>query len=289
MLDIREQVGLSQFNTMGVGGNAKYFITVNSSEEMLEAINFANTKGEKLYILGTGSNIIFDDNGYNGVVVYNKTSELHIDGTKAVIDSGSLLNVVILKLMNEDLGGFEKLFGIPGTIGGAIYQNAGAHGVNISDYFVSGNIYNMESSSFETWGKEDFDFEYRSSKLRKNKGKYILLSAEFNLEKILKEEVKANMMIVSESRNTKPFGKSSGSFFKNPEGNSAGKLIEDCGLKGLKVGGVEVSNIHANYIMNINDAKACDIKELSDIIKMKVLEKYGVKLEEEVEFVDKVI
>jgi len=285
MLDIREQVGLAQFNTMGVGGNAKYFVRVNSYSEMLEAIEYANSNGEEFYLLGTGSNIIFDDNGYNGLVIHNKIADFNIEGSKLTIGSGILLNIAIMKLMNKDLGAFEKLFGIPGTIGGAIYQNAGAHGIEISDFFISGEVYSIEDKIVKTWNKEDFEFEYRSSKLRKNKGKYILLTAEFKLEKRSKEDIKANISEVSESRNMKPSGKSSGSFFKNPEGYFAGKLIEDCGLKGLKVGGAEVSTIHANYIMNINGAKACDIKELSDIIKTKVLEKYGVKLEEEVEFV----
>ena len=285
-LPIREYEPIAPYTTMGVGGEARYFIKASSSHILQASILFAREKKIPFYIFGGGSNIIFSDEGYNGLLIYNDIKHFDFTDGMLTVGSGYMINEIILHMKKTGHIGFEKLFGIPGSIGGAIYQNASAYDVQVSDFFISGTVYDVANNDFISWDHALFHFDYRSSELKRQHGKYILTEAIFAFPKSNYEEFQSSLRFVNEQRNIRPIGKSCGSFFTNPPAEIAGKLIEGAGLKGYTIGGAQVSPIHANYIMNIGNAKACDIHNLCATIQAKVKEKYNIILEPEVRFVD---
>lgn len=284
-LTIESNVVLAPYTTMKVGGPAKFFVIVKTEKEIIEALQYALQNNIQYYVFSGGSNIIFTDKGFDGLVIYNKINFIEVEDNKLSIGSGCMINQAILLASKNNLCGFEKLFGIPGTIGGALYQNASAYDVAISDYLETATVYDVQSDEVVIWNKEDFLFDYRWSKMKEFHGRYIVISAIFYLLDDSDGQGKKNLMFVNAERNKRPIGNSCGSFFKNPLGQYAGKLIEDAGGKGYQVGGAQVSPLHANYIMNIGHATACDVLELSAIIKSKVKQKYNIQLEEEVRIV----
>lgn len=285
-MEIQEHIPLAPLTTMGVGGKARYFALVQSEDDLIEAIKFSKEKALPLYVFGNGSNILFLDSGYDGLVIHNRITQVRYEGNKVTLSGGVLINTAIMELMKRRLCGFEKLFGVPGTIGGAIFQNASAYKHEISTYLVSARILNTENLEIETWEKKDFDFSYRMSRLKAFLGKYFLIDALFDLPSEDSKVIASHIAEVNHERQIRPIGKSVGSFFKNPrEDMSAGKIIEQAGLKGFRVGGAEVSPIHANYIMNTGNATTQDILDLAVQVKKKVFEQFGIELEEEVRVV----
>jgi len=286
MLHFQENIPLAPYTTMAVGGSARYFVEVYSEEDIVEALRFALEKGIPYYLFGNGSNILFLDEGYDGLVIHNKLDWINTSDTHLTTGSGALLNTVIMQLSKDGVCGFERLFGVPGTIGGAIFQNATAYDAEITKYLVSAKLYNVEEDIVETWKKEDFDFSYRNSRVKRELGKYIILSAKFELIQDEISNIQARIAEVNKERYIRPVGKSVGSFFTNPKGEKgAGQLIEEAGLKGMRVGGAEISEIHANYIMNVGNATTSDILKLAEMVKEKVKENSEIELKEEVRVV----
>jgi len=276
---ISQNVSLKKYNTFRIGGTAKFFAEPKSIAEIRALLMFCEKGNEKFFILGNGSNVLFDDSGYEGLVIKIGKS----------FTAGKSLHDVIQTAADNGLGGIEKLDGIPGTVGGAIFMNAGAHGQQISDCIKS-------VSSVTTYGaivtrtNEECKFSYRNSVFKMQDE--IIISAEFDFFPMPKEVIKKNRKEVLAWRKEKQPLKypNAGSVFKNPTGNltltdsrlSAGYLIDSCGLKGCRVGGAQVSELHANFIVNRGNATAGDVKALMEKIVQEVKKKHGIVLEPEI-------
>ncbi len=285
---IREAEILAPYTSFKIGGPADLFYVTKDSQNLVEVIRLAHEYKIPTIILGNGSNILVSDSGFRGLVIKNECRNNKIEDNFIVAESGALLSQAILKAVNEGLGkNIWPLANIPGSIGGAIYGNAGSYNsdkpVFIGDFVVKVKIINLEGELKEVKNNY-FEFGYRQTKLKQ--------TGEIILEAILKDEKGDKEEILklihhdktkrTESYPAFPFP---GSFFKNPKHSYAGKLIENCGLKGYRVGEAKISEKHANFIINLGKAKARDVKKLAEIIKEKVSLKFGIKLEEEVQYI----
>ena len=268
-----------------IGGYADQFVKVGNEEELQDALNYAKREKMPITIIGNGSNLLVLDNGIRGLVIKidiqkyeEKRYENYIEIT---VGSGYKLMALAIKLMTEGISGFEELSGIPGTIGGAIFMNAGAYGKEIKDINISTKCMDYNGNKFEL-SNEKQEFAYRGSIF--NKEKYIILETKLKLSYGKKEEIKQKMDGFLSSRKEKqPIEfPSAGSTFKRQEGVITAKVIDECGLKGKSIGGAKVSEKHAGFIVNYNNATAKDVIDLIKYVKEKVYEKYGIKIEEEI-------
>lgn len=279
---------MKKHTSFKIGGTADQFVKVTNEEELKEAIKYAKGKNLKITIIGNGSNLLVLDKGIRGLVIKIDIQKLEIERkekyAKITVGSGYKTMALGIKLMNEALSGFEELSGIPGTIGGAIFMNAGAYGKEIKDINISTKCIDYNGKIFELSNQEQ-EFEYRSSVF--NKKDYIILETKLRLEYGKKEEIKKKMDEYLSSRKEKqPIEyPSAGSTFKRQEGVITAKLIDECGLKGFQIGGAKVSEKHAGFIINYNNAKAKDVIDLIKYVKEKVYEKYGIKIKEEIRIV----
>ena len=286
-MTILENQSLRQHNTFRTGGMAKYFTEPLNTEDILEAIRFAKENRLKYMIVGNGSNLLFSDEGYDGLII--KTSKLkgiERDGETLKVYSGELTPSVGAFAARNGLTGFEPLSGIPGSIGGGIYMNCGAYGTEIGD-LISKVCFLYTDGEIKIFDRSELDFSYRSSSFQHMDG--VILWAELKLSKGDRSQIDEHMKDYAQRRKDKqPLEyPSAGSTFKRPEGYFAAKLIDDCGLKGLSVGGAEVSEKHAGFIINKKDATTKDIIELIEKVRKIVFEKTGVTLECEVKVVER--
>lgn len=278
---------MKDYTTYKVGGPVKCVVFPNDEASLITLIKYLDSSNIKYKILGNGSNVIFNDSGYDGVIIkLDNFNSLKIIGTKVIVGAGYLLNKLALRVSRLGLTGMEFATGIPGTVGGAVYMNAGAYKSDMG-YIVTSVKVITPDYRIETLYNKDLDFHYRSSFLQKNKG-YICIEASISLAKGNSLEI---MEIIEERKKrrieTQPLEyPSAGSVFRNPEGNYAGKLIEDIGLKGYSIGGAKVSDKHANFIINTGEAKGEDVKELINKIKNDVKDKYNIELKVEQEFIE---
>lgn len=273
---------LKKYSSMGVGGNAKYFAKPTSLYAVRVLTEYAKSNNIQYKVIGKGANIVFSDNGYDGLIIsLEKIKDIYFSGSYVRAMSGASIADLSNFNLHHNLTGLPELRNIPSSIGGAVVNNAGAFGVDISTYLKKVEI--LSAGKLKVLDKENCNFSYRKSRFLK-KGE-ILLSAYFDFP--LKEENYDELYkkYSSYRKETQPHGKCSGCIFKNPKGLISGKLIEDCGLKGFSLGGAEVSPIHANFIVNKDNATANDIFMLKNYIKVEVLKKFNVLLKEEVEFV----
>jgi UDP-N-acetylmuramate dehydrogenase len=292
---LRENVDLAQYTTMKVGGPARYLYVAKNIEELIKLVDFCQSEKIKFIVIGGGSNIVVTDEGYNGLAILNRASNIAFlsDKSQVIVDSGVSLMRLITESANRDFGGLEGLYGIPGTVGGAVYGNAGAHGTEICSLIRSVTVLTPENK-IARFKKEWLTPEYRSTKLKqmKKSGKNIpiILSVTFQLTHHKKEEIMRKFKEYMQIRNnSQPYDKpSAGSIFKNvgiEKEKSAGFILESVGAKKLKIGGAEVSKKHANFIINTNNATAKDIKELIEKMSLLAHDKFGVELEEEIEII----
>ncbi len=273
---------LSTLCTFGIGGPAKYFADCTSCEQMAQMIAFCHTHNLPYFILGKGSNTLFDDRGFNGLVIHNRIDTLKIEGN--IVTAGSGYGFARLGGQTARLGmsGLEFASGIPATVGGAIYMNAGANGKETKDALQS-VLYVKENGEIVSYRKEELEFSYRTSSFQKWKG--AIVEGVFALTPCV-EAKDVQKEILDYRLKTQPYkDKSAGCAFRNPQGGAAGKLIDECGGKGMLVGGAGVSEKHANFIINKGGAKASDILALIAEIKEKVLKERGIHLEEEIRYV----
>ena len=281
-------VPMKNYTSFKIGGKAEKFLKIKNEEELKNAIKYARENNLKITIIGNGSNLLVLDSGIKGLVLKIEIDELKIEKkenyVEVTVGSGYKTMALGAKLMNEGITGFEELSGIPGTIGGAIFMNAGAYGKEIKDINISTKCMDYDGNIFILQNKEQ-EFEYRSS-IFKN-GKYIILETKLKLEDGKKEEIKNKINEFLSSRKEKqPLEyPSAGSTFKRQEGVITAKLIDECGLKGVKIGGAMVSTKHAGFIVNYSNATAKDVLNLIKYIKEKIYEKYGIKIEEEIRIV----
>lgn len=279
----RHNVPLKNYNTFKVGGPAKYFCEVKDKNELEEAINFAKGKQLPYFILGGGSNLLISDEGFDGLVVKLNNSDIKLKGERVFAQAGADFGEVVEFAASKGLSGLEWATGIPGTLGGAIRGNAGAFGSYISEAVEAVEAID-EDFEFCGLANSDCGFDYRHSSFKDN-NKIIfssILKLKFENEEIIRERMKQNL---DYRRERQPLGYgSAGSVFKNPSEKPAGKLIEEAGLKGEKVGDAMVSEKHANFIINSGNATAKDIKELIDLVKQRTKQETGYDLEEEIQY-----
>lgn len=278
-----ENFDLKNYNTYKLDSVCDYFAKPKNVDELKELINYINKNNIKYFVLGSGSNIILPKH-FDGVIIYLKALnnyEIHDDYVYA--ECGVMVNNLATKVTNKGYSGLDFATGIPGTIGGAVYMNAGCFGSDISKILISATIYN--GKEIVELSNSDLNYEYRSSILKNHKD-YIVLSCKLKIEKSNLDELKSLVKERTEKRVASQdlSHPSAGSVFRNPEGLSAGKLIDDLGLKGYSVNDAMVSFKHANFIINNGNANQDDIVKLIDEIKEKVKNEYNVelKLEQEV-------
>lgn len=274
---------MSKHTTFRVGGLADYLVTPHSADEIKAVIEACKESDIKYYIVGNGSNLLVKDSGIRGVVIVlgKNYSDYTIDGNRIKAQSGIMLSALKKPVLENEFAGYEFASGIPGTLGGAVYMNAGAYGGEMKDIVVCATVLDKDGNIFSLTNDE-LNFSYRHSEVI-DKG-YIVLDATMEFEKGNVEEIKNKMSDLANQRRSKqPLEyPSAGSTFKRPEGYFAGKLIMDSNLAGYTVGGAQVSEKHCGFVINKGGATASDILCLIKDVQDKVMENYGVKLETEV-------
>ena len=270
---------ISNYTTYRVGGKARAICFPKGEEELVELVKLLKERQVKYFVLGNGSNVLFSDEIYEGIIIkLDNFNKINIQGNIIEVGAGYPLIKLSNDAMRNSLVGLEFASGIPGTVGGAVFMNAGAYGEEMSKIVLSVRILTGDLKIIELTN-EEMQFSYRTSFLQ-NHLDYVCLSAKLKLDYGNREEIEKIMTERRKvRRETQPLTfPSAGSVFRNPTGMYAGKLIEDMGLKGFSVGKAEVSEKHANFIINKGNAKASDIKKIIDTIKAKALTKYNIRL-----------
>lgn len=284
-LEVKLNEPMKNHNGFKTGGSADIFITLGDRELLCALVETANSLEIPLFILGKGSNLLVSDNGIEGAVVsLSKMDEITIDGETVTAKAGASLTALCVAVANEGLSGLEFAYGIPGSVGGALYMNAGAYSGEMADVVFDAQFV-TQNGEVGTIGKQDMNLGYRTSCFKQNGN--IITDVTFKLTKGDKTEIWEKMnTLMGKRRDKQPLEyPSAGSTFKRPEGHFAGALIEENGFKGKGVGGAEVSEKHAGFVINKSGATTKDILDLMKKIQETVLEKNGVKLEPEVIFV----
>ncbi len=277
---------MSAHTTFKVGGCCDIMVFVNSVESVRRLILCANVSGLDYYILGNGSNVLFSDKGFRGAIILLGAdfSDITVKDDVITAAAGASLQRVCRRALENSLSGMEFAYGIPGTVGGAVYMNAGAYGGEIKDIVSQVTCVNVRGEII-TYKADELNFAYRSSRFS-DSGE-IILSADFKLQTGDSSSIKARMDELMERRKSRqPLEfPSAGSAFKRPEGTFAGLVIEQSGLKGYTVGGAQISEKHANFIINRGGATADDIMKLISDVKRTVKEKTGYELECEIRII----
>lgn len=279
---------MSLHTSFRTGGPAEVFIKAESTENIISAIDIAKKYNKQYIITGNGSNILVKDGGIDGIVINigNEMSKIKCDGTKIYAQAGAMLSALATAAADEELTGLEFASGIPGTVGGAVFMNAGAYDGEIKDVIEYADVIDSEGNTHRLI-KDELELSYRHSVIAEKN--MIVVGAMFNLNKGIKKNITDKMADFAKRRRDKqPLNyPSAGSTFKRPEGYFAGKLIEDSGLKGKTVGGAQVSEKHAGFVVNIGNATSGDIITLMEFCIETVYNKFGVKLEPEVRILGK--
>lgn len=308
MITVQEKVMLAPLTSFRIGGEARYLVDVRSMEELKEAILFAREKNIPFYMLAGGTNVLISDKGIDGLVIRIKMGETKCEGEILHAQAGTPLIKVINVAAEYGLSGLESMAGVPGTFGGAVRGNAGAYGTEVGKYINSVSALDSETLEMREFSREECDFSYRSSFFKKNPN-YIVVSAELKLAVSTREECQAKVKEIIMNRTGKGLQgvRSAGSFFMNPKleegsplleefakdkgvparGNvvPAGWVIDRMGLRGKTIGGAAVSKEHANYVVNLGDAKAEDVVMLVSFIKQQIRDEMGIQMQEEVNYV----
>lgn len=287
-IDVRVNVSLDTHSTFRVGGKARAVAFPSTRTQLLKTLHAVREYGVKYTVMGNASNVVFSDLGFDGLIIFTgECKAVSVDGDVIRADAGVSLGRIANLALENGLQGAEFLFGIPGTVGGGVFMNAGAFGGCMEQICVSSEYWNAETGIVDVLEGQEHEFDVRTSVYAKNP-QYVLLGATFLLQNGDPQEIRAKMDdYITRRRRTQPLEyPSAGSVFKRPIGYFAGKLIEDCGLKGLTVGGAQVSQKHAGFIINIGGATCDDIKALVEKIKTTVMRETGVELECEIRFIE---
>jgi UDP-N-acetylmuramate dehydrogenase len=285
---------LSRYTTAGIGGPADFLVTVRTAEELSEAVSLAVRQHIPYWILGSGSNVLVSDTGMRGLVIRNRAQQIHYrhDGLGVILraESGANLSGLARQSVSRGLAGLVWAVGIPGSVGGAVVGNAGAHGSDTARSLRMATILDADLRARD-YRPEEMGFAYRSSALKRahtghGESGRVVLAAEFKLQSARVEELEARVAeIVAHRTQSQPPGASMGCMFKNPEGDHAGRLMDQAGLKGLRIGGAEISSVHANFFVNHGGASAEDVRRLMAEAWHSVKDRFGVELEPEVELI----
>lgn len=278
---------LARHTTLKVGGPADLFVEPKNIEALQQTLRLLKEAGVSWRVIGRGSNLLVDDAGIEGVVIKlgRGMDNLEIDGEEITVGGGYAFVALAAVISKKGLAGLEFAGGIPGSVGGAVYMNAGAHGSDISKILQKAQIL-FEDGTIKWLSNVDMAFSYRTSILQKQPG--ICIAGVFRLEKGNSHDIFSNMKeFKNYRRKTQPVDRCCGSVFRNPLPKHAGHLIESAGLKGHKIGGAQVSDLHSNFIINTGDAKAEDVLQLIEFVKKDIRKKYAVDLHTEVEMIQR--
>ena len=279
------QEPMKKHTTFRVGGCARYLVEPGDVQQLSAVVNACREQKVPYYVVGNGSNLLVSDAGYNGVIIhlFKNMSEIRTEGNHMILQAGALLARAARTACREGLSGLEFASGIPGTVGGALVMNAGAYGGEMKDVVSRVTVLTSEGEPRE-YTKEQMAFGYRRSRLTEEAG--IVLETEFTLHPGRTEEIQARMEELKEKRMLKqPLEyASAGSTFKRPEGHFAGKLIEDAGLRGFRIGDAQVSEKHCGFVINRGNASASEIAEVIRQVQDRVYAHSGVRLQTEVKF-----
>ncbi len=286
---LQENVPLSSYTSARIGGSADALLVVRSVDELAQTAEKLWELDIPFLLLGGGANVLVSDRGVRGVVVVNRArgvqfaAEAEPPAVRA--ESGATLNDLAQRAAQLGLAGLEWAATVPGSLGGAVYGNAGAFDGDVAASLISADLLHRLDGR-QTWSVQMMEFDYRSSALKRSHLPVVILSAELALEHGSRQEILAKMeRFLTLRRRSQPQGASMGSMFKNPPGDYAGRLIEASGLKGKRIGNAEISPVHANFFINRGRTRAEDVKALIDLARNTVAEKFGVTLELEVELV----
>ena len=278
---------LAKFTSARIGGPADAVLTAQSADKLAEMVSLVWEEGLPYIIIGGGSNMLVSDKGVRGVVILNRARrvEFDLEVPSVTADSGSNFGAVARQAGQKGFSGMEWAAGIPGTVGGAVVGNAGAHGGDTSGSLILAEVLH-HTRGRQSWTVEELAYDYRTSILKTKSELAVVLSATFRLSPGEPEVIKKRMdELVEFRKRTQPPGASMGSMFKNPTGDYAGRLIEAAGLKGIRIGDAQISEVHANFFLNHGDATGADVYELISEAHKTVEEKFGVRLELEIELV----
>lgn len=286
-IEYRLNEPLSKHTTFRIGGNADIFVMPKSVDDLICTVEHLKRSGIKYTVIGNASNVLFSDNGYAGAVISTKScNKTEVSETSVKACCGASFTHLAAVARDNSLTGLEFAYGIPGTVGGAVFMNAGAYGGEVSACLSYCTAYDTKAGKRIRLSKEKCLFGYRHSIFADDQD-LLVLEAEFSLKRGNKDKIGADMeLLMKKRRDSQPLDyPSAGSVFKRPSVGFAGKYIEDCGLKGYTVGGASVSEKHAGFIINSNGAGADDVRTLIDIVQKTVYERYGIMLECEIRMI----
>jgi UDP-N-acetylmuramate dehydrogenase len=289
---VKENVLLAPYTSARIGGPADVFITADSAAELTRIVKFLWQQDMSFTLLGGGSNVLISDKGIRGAVIMNRAKAVKFhtgDQPSVTVESGVVFSNLANRCATKGLAGLEWAATVPGTIGGAVYGNAGAFGGDMAGNLISATLLALnehKETTREKYTVEQMGYGYRTSILKRGEIKAVVLSAELSLKNSTKDEVTVKIQQFSAHRKaTQPPGASMGSMFKNPPGDYAGRLIEAAGLKGTRIGNAEISPLHGNFFINHENTRAEDIRALIQRVQKTVKEKQGVELELEIEVI----
>jgi UDP-N-acetylmuramate dehydrogenase len=286
---------LAKFTSARIGGPADIVVETRSLEDLIDAADILWGSNTRFRVLGGGSNVLVSDAGYRGVVLINRAKKFSYEERNEHVllhaESGAFLGFIARHASETGFSGLEWAAGIPGTIGGAVIGNAGAHGSSMAENIFLVNILHHSGETDaktrrEQWPLDRCAFTYRSSFFKRHPGRYLVLEVVFRLLRGGKDEIQSRLKEFSAFRHaTQPQGASMGSMFKNPEGDYAGRLIDKAGLKGYRIGEAQISEKHANFFINLGEARSEHVVELLKVTHERVMENFGVDLKPEIEFI----
>lgn len=285
-VSIARDVSLRRYSSLGIGGYAAGAVTAENEKILEKIIPPAVTLGIPVKILGGGTNVVFTDAGFSGLLIRLGEGFKKIEVESPRVRAGAAVHLpsLITRTMESGLAGVEKLAGIPGTLGGAIYQNSGARDYEIGRAVSAVTIWDIDHRKTRTMKKNEIEFGYRTSCFKKIRA--VILSADLELQPASRESLMSEVSARMKYRGaTQPTGRSIGCIFRNAEGRSAGQLIDQAGLKGRRVGGLVISDMHGNFFLNDGQATFKDFEELVALAQSEVQKKFGILLELEVEIV----
>ena len=282
---LQENVVLAPYTSARIGGPADVLVTVSNATELADAVQICWREALPLTLLGGGSNILVSDKGLRGVAILNRAKAVEFrEGAEPVIwaESGVVFSNMAHRAAAKGFSGLEWAATVPGTLGGAVYGNAGAFGGDMARDLLRAEV--LLESGRAWWPVEAFGYGYRTSVLKRGEVREMVLAAEIKLKNAQPAEIKTTIdQFVARRKATQPPGASMGSMFKNPPGDYAGRLIEAAGLKGARIGNVQISPVHGNFFVNEGATSADDVRALIELAQETVLQKFGVQLELEVE------
>ena len=281
----RQNEPLSGHTTLRLGGPADIWLPVQSVDDLIQVTQLAREQAIPTFILGGGANLLIRDSGIRGLVIENRANKVQFRDQYVIAESGAVNPRLAKQCTQRGLSGLEWLVGVPGTIGGATVNNAGAYGQSMADTLLQAELLDLDGQR-RWYPVAWFEYQYRSSKLKKQAEKSFVLQVELHLTPQQTNAINQTMQTYNERRRaTQPPGATIGSMFKNPPGDYAGRLIEAAGLKGYRINQAQISPIHANFFINLGSAQADDVIALIELAQKAVLEKFGISLTLEVEIV----